>query len=96
MLVSEPAVQTALEEVRNVEGRYLMGIWSPETSEYDPLTHPNGKDMASMWSPFTVARADEEVADAIGLVVVSEDGLIAHGDVRAAIIIQRLPLASLD
>jgi hypothetical protein len=40
--------------------------------------------MASLWSPSTVVRADKEVVDVVGLVV-SQDGLTAHVDVRAAL-----------
>jgi hypothetical protein len=49
--------------------------------------------MAILWSPPSVARADKEVADAAGMVV-SEDGLMAQVDVRAALT-QRLQLIPL-
>jgi hypothetical protein len=61
---------------------------NPITSDYDPLKVLYGTHMTSMWSPSSVARADKEGGDVIGLVV-SEDELLAYVDVRAGLI-QRL------
>mmetsp|Transcript_42169 Transcript_42169/g.75691 ORF Transcript_42169/g.75691 Transcript_42169/m.75691 type:complete len:366 (-) Transcript_42169:6-1103(-) len=72
----------------------ISGVWNSETSEYEPLTLPYGTDMATLWSPSSVVRADKEVADAAGMVV-SEDGLMAQVDVRAALT-QRLQLIPLE
>jgi hypothetical protein len=50
--------------------------------------------MASMWSPSTVARADKEEAD-VACMEMSKDGVMAHVDVRDALI-QRLQLIRLE
>jgi hypothetical protein len=47
--------------------------------------------MVKMWSPSSIGRADKEVADDDGMVV-SEDGMMAHVDVRAALIKQLQPI----
>jgi hypothetical protein len=60
-------------------------VWNQETREYDPLTLPHCKVLASMSSPSTVARSDKEVANDVGLAM-SDDGMTAHVDVRAALI----------